>query len=338
DVAVRAYHQGLLLDYAAAFEVVDSARFEIVLMILLPHRQTFGDVIESLNAERADGAVFRHFEGEINLALQSGGQRVKEAYGRVVLRERGDNRSLNAVVLDNAVEDAGFVFRIWNFRAVGPQRHRALSEQDRVDGTWRHRRFGGAGGHSGAGETAEAASSRVDSLCASRRGLLHLSQQLVRARFAEAARAVFHPPERQHPQRREQIAPTEPSCEAARFDFFLIGVERILENLFGVERFTVFIIESELAVDFQIGLLHLVRQGLRRDMFQIVIEDRDQLPPHPARILEKRELIADLTPDAIVPYSGTVEPERTACVIITERHARPLQPPRKRIKLGPLPL
>src|SRR5262249_25951144 len=238
DVAVRAYHQRLLLDYAAAFEVVDSARFEIVLMILLPHGQTFGDVIESLNAERADGAVFRHFEGEINLALQSGGQRVKEAYGRVVLRERGDNRALDAVVFDNAVEDAGFVFRLWNFRAVGPQRHSALSEQDRVDGIWRHSRFRGACGHSGDGDAAEAVPHQVESRFAPRHGLLHLSQQLVRARFAEAARAVFHPPERQYAERREQIAPTEPSGEAARFDFFLIGVERILENLFGVERFT----------------------------------------------------------------------------------------------------
>ncbi len=203
DVAVRSRRAAAVLDDVARLEVVDRPRPEAVGEARAAHRQVFG-AGHALDSERADAAVRRQLVAEHELALDLRTERIEAPDGGVVRRARRHDRAAHQAVLEDAVEIPRGSFRERDVVGVRPERERALHEEERVDRPRQVGRARRAGDRRRGDDAAEAVAHQVEARA--RGDDLHAGEQLVRAALAERACAVFHLPERELLERREEKA------------------------------------------------------------------------------------------------------------------------------------
>ena len=135
DVGMRAGRALHLLDELTRLEIVDLARFE---MIVGPSREAsvIDRACESLNPESADrappdkGGVDRK-AGVLQNQADSG--RIKDTHRQFMYRSRRENWSFHARPVHHGVEVAAAPGR-WNRVGMCPMRDGALHQGERIDG------------------------------------------------------------------------------------------------------------------------------------------------------------------------------------------------------------
>ena len=273
-------------DEPAAFEVVDLAGRERVGRLQWQHRHV--DDVEPLAArsEGSQSSIFRQLaRGETDLLGDTGSERVKLADGGIQLRLRGDDRTGDLAVRNERMEIPGTMVRDRDVWAIGPQRERALQQRHGVDGSderpaaFRPRQGGGSD------DTAEAVADQVEAHLV-RGGPLQALQQAEASAFTELASPVFHFPEREGSQRRQNSAETNATAKADRLR--LGG----LKDTLGIERLAIgtrcstfaFAAQRCLSVQNLIGFADLQRQPGGRDVLQGCLEDGLQRRPCRRRV------------------------------------------------------
>src|SRR4030095_7218842 len=87
----------------------------------------------SLHSKRTDATEWRQHRRGVNLQSQSDGNRVCDTHCGIVSGARGDDRTTNRWSSDDRAKIAGvvsFTDAVW----VCPKRHRALHQNERIDG------------------------------------------------------------------------------------------------------------------------------------------------------------------------------------------------------------